>query len=71
MTENSAYGTAFCSVGSEQPDYPRGQVKNAFQRRGYPVHATRSGTKTYFHGRELRPGWTRSDPEPFATRIEV
>ncbi len=71
MAKDSVYGTAVCSVGSEQPDYPRGQVKNAFQRRGYPVHATRGGTKSYYSGRELRPGWSESVPEPFATRIEL
>jgi beta-lactamase superfamily II metal-dependent hydrolase len=34
-------GCAFASVGREKSDYPRGQVQNAFERRGYPVHATR------------------------------
>ena len=71
MTEGAVYGTAFCSVGGDQPDYPRGQVKNAFQRRGYPVHATRGEPKTHFYGRELRSGWSQSIPEPFSTRVEV
>jgi beta-lactamase superfamily II metal-dependent hydrolase len=64
-------GTAFVSVGKDKPEYPRGQVKNAFQRRGYPVHATRDGTKTHFHGRQLRQGWIASTPEPFAEKVEV
>ncbi|MBM7488097.1 beta-lactamase superfamily II metal-dependent hydrolase [Bradyrhizobium sp. USDA 3686] len=64
-------GTAYCSVGKLKTDYPRGQVQNAFERRGYPVHATRDGTKTHFHGRELRPGWLVSTPEPWASKIEA
>ena len=71
MAEGAVYGTAFCSVGSDEADYPRGQVKNAFQRRGYPVHVTRGGSKTHFFGRELRSGWSQSIPEPFATRVEA
>jgi beta-lactamase superfamily II metal-dependent hydrolase len=65
------HGTAFVSVGKDKADYPRGQVKNAFQRRGYPVHATRTQTKTHFHGRELRPGWVTSVPEPFDEKVEA
>ena len=64
-------GTAFVSVGKDKTEYPRGQVKNAFLRRGYPVHATRDGTKTHFHGRQLRQGWIASTPEPFAEKVEV
>jgi beta-lactamase superfamily II metal-dependent hydrolase len=70
MAEGASYGSAYCSVGNDKSDYPRGQVKNAFQRRGYPVHVTRGQAKTYFSGRELRPGWVRSTPEAFAERVE-
>jgi hypothetical protein len=36
-------GTAFVSVGKDKPEFPRGQVKNAVQRRGLPgpCHARR------------------------------
>ena len=47
-TEGATIGCAFCSVGDNQPKYPRAQVKNAFIRRGYPVHVTRRDTKTHF-----------------------
>lgn len=71
MNEGAIYGTAFCSVGSDQPDYPRGQVKNAFQRRGYPVHTTRDRSKTHYFGREPRADWYQSIPEPFATKVDL
>lgn len=38
----TAVGTAFCSVGSNKQDYPRGQVTNAFMRRGFKVYSTRT-----------------------------
>ena len=44
---------AFCSIGVGKFDYPRAQVKNAFQRRGYPVHVTRGVSKTHFYGSKL------------------
>jgi beta-lactamase superfamily II metal-dependent hydrolase len=64
-------GHAFVSVGKEKSDYPRGQVQNAFERRGYPVHATRGRVKTHFNGRKLRDGWMTSEPEPWASRVEL
>jgi beta-lactamase superfamily II metal-dependent hydrolase len=64
-------GSAFVSVGKTKDDYPRGQEQNAFERRGYPVHATRKGVKTHFHGRELRSGWVNSTPEPWASRVDL
>jgi hypothetical protein len=69
-TEGATIGTAFCSVGGEEPEYPRGQVKNAFIRRGYPVHVTRTDTKTHFFGYTGR-GWPASEPEPFNYRVET
>ncbi|MBV9828302.1 MAG: hypothetical protein JO001_21935 [Alphaproteobacteria bacterium] len=69
-TEGAAIGTAFCSVGENQPEYPRGQVKTAFIRRGYPVHVTRANTKTHFFGCAGR-GWPASEPEPFDYRVET
>lgn len=70
MRKGETYGIAYCSVGNDKSDYPRGQVKNAFQRRGYPVHVTRGVAKTHFCGRELRAGWVRSTPESFADMVE-
>jgi beta-lactamase superfamily II metal-dependent hydrolase len=64
-------GTAFVSVGKEKKDYPRGQVQNAFERRGYPVHATRGKTKHHYSGRDGRPGWVDSVPEPWVSRVEL
>jgi len=64
-------GTAYCSVGKEQSDYPRGQVKNAFYRRGYPVHVTRAAGKCHFHGCKPRDNWGTSVPEPFEDRVEA
>lgn len=40
--QGTVVGTAFCSVGSNKADYPRGQVKNAFMRRGFKVYSTRT-----------------------------
>ena len=71
MKKGKVYGTAFCSVGTSQDDYPRGQVQNAFERRGYPVHATRGIAKSLHHGCEGRPGWNPSDPEPWVDRVEA
>jgi beta-lactamase superfamily II metal-dependent hydrolase len=71
MSNDQRCGTAFVSVGKDKSDYPRGQVQNAFERRGYPVHATRSATKSHFSGRKIRPGWVSSNPEPFATKVEA
>ena len=70
-TEGQVYGTAYCSVGNEKPDYPRGQVKNAFLRRGYPVHVTRGITKTHSYGIGMRAGSSPSIPEPFANRVDT
>jgi beta-lactamase superfamily II metal-dependent hydrolase len=69
-TEGATIGTAFCSVGGNQPEYPRAQVKNASIRRGYPVHVTRTHTKTHFFGYPGR-GWPASEPEPFDYRVET
>ena len=69
-TEGATIGRAFCSVGDNQPEYPRAQVKNAFIRRGYPVHVTRMHTKTDFFGYPGR-GWPASEPEPFEYRVQT
>ena len=64
-------GSAFVSVGKEKTDYPRGQVQNAFERRGYPVHATRTLTKHHYNGRKGRDGWVNSVPEPWVGRVDL
>lgn len=69
-TEGATIGCAFCSLGDNQPEYPRTQVKNAFIRRGYPVHVTRTHAKTHFFGYPGR-GWAASEPEPFEYRVET
>jgi beta-lactamase superfamily II metal-dependent hydrolase len=70
MDKGGKYGIAVWSVGENKPEYPRGQVKNAFQRRGYPVHATRGTAKSHFSG-DGHPGWIASVPEPFEEKVDA
>jgi beta-lactamase superfamily II metal-dependent hydrolase len=63
-------GVAFCSVGKDEDIYPRKKVKNAFLRRGYPVHATRGWTKRHHTGWGERAGWKVSEPEGFDPDVE-
>lgn len=70
-TQGATYGYAVCSVGSGQDDYPRGQVQNAFERRGYPVYATRDGAICYRSGFPMRKGWSISLKEPWAAKVKV
>jgi len=70
MGNGQSYGTAYCSIGDSQTDYPRGQVKNAFLRRGYPVHVTRGVAKSHYYGCDGRPGWIASTPEPLEARVD-
>jgi hypothetical protein len=72
VAQGQEYGKAYCSIGKEEKDYPRGQVKNAFTRRGYPVRVTRGKPIYYFgDGAQMRPGWVPIMPEPFATEVEA
>jgi hypothetical protein len=68
--EGARIGTAFCSVGDNQPEYPRGQVKNAFIRRGYPVHATRTRSRSSSSAIRLSPSQIRACgfPAPGSSR---
>lgn len=66
---NGRRGVAFCSVGKDADIYPRKKVKNAFLRRGYPVHATRGWTKRHANGWGARPGWKVSEPEAFDPNV--
>jgi beta-lactamase superfamily II metal-dependent hydrolase len=70
VPEGITVGSAYCSVGKAQNDYPRKQTSNAFLRRGYPVHVTRGTGKYFYHGCDLRSGWSHSHPVPFSTKVE-
>jgi beta-lactamase superfamily II metal-dependent hydrolase len=69
--KGETFGSAYCSVGSEKPDYPRGQVQNAFERRGYPVYVTRGEAKCHHHQGKARQGWVAATPAPFADKVEA
>jgi len=66
----SDVGRAYCSVGASATDYPRGQVKNAFIRRGYKVYANRTRTISHYRG-PGHPGFTPITPEPFDSKVEA
>lgn len=68
-TQGEVVGQAICSIGADKPDYPRGQVKNAFIRRGYQVSATRHRAISYSSGGG-HPGWSSVAPEPFDDKVE-
>jgi beta-lactamase superfamily II metal-dependent hydrolase len=70
LAAEGTVGNAYCSVGKDEDIYPRKKVKNAFIRRGYPVHATRGKIKCSFNGWPMRTGWVNSTPEPFAHSVE-
>ena len=61
-------GSAICSVGDGKPEYPHGQVSNAFLRRGYPVYVTRGNTIMHHSGSSR--GWPSSTPIPLRTEVE-
>jgi len=65
----SKVGTAFCSVGSNKNDYARGQVKNAFMRRGFEVYSTRTKWISHSFGGG-HPGAVPAVAEEFANRVE-
>ena len=67
--QGTAVGTAFCSVGSNKKDYPRGQVKNAFMRRGFKVYSTRANWISHFGGGG-HPGTVPAVAEEFAHEVE-
>lgn len=62
-------GIAFCSVGSNKDDYPRGQVTNAFMRRGFPVYCTRTRWISHSRGGG-HPGAVAITPEEFQSEVE-
>lgn len=67
--QETKLGTAFCSVGSNKDDYPRGQVKNAFMRRGFPVYCTRTKMISYYNG-PGHPNMVAIAAETFANEVE-
>lgn len=69
-TQGTIVGTAYCSIGANKPDYPRGQVKNAFIRRGYAVFANRDRMISHSFGKG-HPGLTPISPDSFDTKVEA
>jgi len=63
-------GTAFCSIGANKPEYPRGQVKNAFIRRGFEVFANRTQMISHSLGGG-HSGLTALQPEAFDNQVEA
>lgn len=61
-------GSAICSIGDGKDEYPRGQVSNAFMRRGYPVYVTRGNT--IMHSSGSSRGWPNVQPLPFYDEVE-
>ncbi|MDR6523301.1 beta-lactamase superfamily II metal-dependent hydrolase [Variovorax paradoxus] len=62
-------GVAYCSVGSNKTDYPRGQVKNAFMRRGFQVYSTRAHMLSHSFGGG-HANMSPAIPEQFAHTVE-
>lgn len=67
--QSKVVGTAICSVGSNKTDYPRGQVTNAFMRRGFKVYSTRTKWISWSKGGG-HPNIGPADAEPFANEVE-
>jgi beta-lactamase superfamily II metal-dependent hydrolase len=67
--QGTEIGRSFCSVGSNKEDYPRGQVKNAFIRRGFKVYTTRTKWLSHYGG-EGHPNTIPATPEEFASKVE-
>jgi beta-lactamase superfamily II metal-dependent hydrolase len=70
VAEGVERGTAYVSVGKKRLGHPRGQVSNAFLRRGYPVHIMRTAAKRYSFDMDER-GWEKSILEPFKNEVEA
>lgn len=68
LAKSMSCGIAICSVGENKQDFPRGQVSNAFLRRGYPVYVTRGNTLMHSFGSAR--GWPSVQPLPFFTEVE-
>jgi len=68
--QGTEVGTAFCSIGANKTEYPRGQAKNAFIRRGYRVFVNRTNTISHYSG-PGHPGFVALTPEPFDNTVEA
>lgn len=69
VAEGTKVGVAYCSIGSNKTDYPRGQVTNAFMRRGFKIYTTRKGFISHSSGGG-HPGLVAAVPEEFQTKVE-
>jgi hypothetical protein len=69
VSQGTRVGTAYCSVGSNKHDYPRGQVTNAFMRRGFPIYSTRTAWISHSFGGG-HPGSNLAVAEEFQTEVE-
>lgn len=67
--QGTKVGSAFCSVGSNKHDYPRGQVTNAFIRRGFKVFCTRTKWISHYDG-PGHPNMVTATAEEFANEVE-
>jgi len=67
--QGTVVGTAFCSVGSNKTDYPRGQVTNAFMRRGFKIYSTRTKWISHSSGGG-HPNTIPAVAEEFANKVE-
>lgn len=67
---SSQTGVAFCSVGTNKPEYPRRRVRNAILRRGYGVFSSRVGWINQRNGFSPRPGMVDLISEPFEAHYE-
>jgi beta-lactamase superfamily II metal-dependent hydrolase len=67
---SAVVGAAFCSVGTNKPEYPRKRVKNAFLRRGYGVFSCRDGWISYHKNMPARAGMQSIYSEPFENTYE-
>jgi beta-lactamase superfamily II metal-dependent hydrolase len=65
-------GVAFCSVGTNKPEYPRNRVANAFLRRGYPVFKVEPGGDwiSHWHQMPQRSNARAIDAIPFTSSYE-
>lgn len=62
--------TAFCSVGTNKPEYPRRRVRNAFLRRGFGVFSCRGEWINHQNGFGGRQGMVPISSEPFENNYE-
>lgn len=69
VAQGTKVGVAFCSVGSNKQDYPRGQVTNALMRRGFKVYCTRTTWISHSHGGG-HAGAVSATAEEFQTEVE-